>query len=155
MAHLFSVGWCPAHGSRFSAQISPDINVQAPADATTGYVTVEASSNGVSSGVLEAEIRQVAPALFTYGPAGKAYAAAQFSTDYVTVGDPAVTPGTRAAKPGDNLLLYATGLAPSPAGTIIGTPVALRCRTLTAGRWARIMLSMYSKEVLSRHISGK
>jgi uncharacterized protein (TIGR03437 family) len=35
------------------------------------------------------------------------------------VGDPAIGASFRAAKPGDKIQLYATGLAPSPAGVIV------------------------------------
>lgn len=105
--------------------VSPvQINVQTPADSADGYVTVEAFHNGASSGVVLAEMKPAAPALFTYGPGARRYVAAQFS-DYSIVGDPAAAPGTRPAKPAENISLYATGLAPSPAGILISSPIAV------------------------------
>jgi len=105
--------------------ISPtQINVQAPADSASGWVPIEVLYNGVSTGVVGGEIRLVRPELFTYG--AKQYVAARFGADANTVaGDPSITPGTKAAKPGDVLMLYATGLAASPAGTIITAPASL------------------------------
>ncbi|MDQ2901341.1 MAG: serine hydrolase [Acidobacteriota bacterium] len=117
--------------------VSPgQINIQAPeetrSDTTSGYVPVEVFYKGVSGGLVEAELRQSAPGLFTYGPGAKRYAAAQFA-DYRVVGDPSVVAGTRAATPGDTISIYATGLGASQAGTIISSPVTLNGVTAQFG----------------------
>ena len=41
------------------------------------------------------------------------------------MGDPAKTPGTRGATPGDYVLLYGTGFDASPSGVVINSPVEL------------------------------
>ena len=51
---------------------------------------------------------------------GTNYAAAVF-TDGKIAGDPSVSSAFRNAKPGDAISLFATGLAPSPAGTAVST----------------------------------
>jgi uncharacterized protein (TIGR03437 family) len=55
---------------------------------------------------------------------GVNYAAAVFP-DGKIAGDPSLGPGFRRAVPGDVVQLYATGLAPAPAGTAVTvTPLA-------------------------------
>ena len=66
-----------------------------------------------------------APALFTYQAGTTTYPAAVFLNSQI-VGDPALS-GTVVSKAhaGDTILLFATGLAPSTAGTIIQSPVVV------------------------------
>jgi uncharacterized protein (TIGR03437 family) len=110
--------------------ISPtQLNVQAPAPLI-GNVAVQVIRNGISGNTVTANAVASAPGLFTYSAGSKTYPAAVYP-DGVLVGDPAVTPGARKAKAGDRILLYATGLGSSPAGTIIqgatplGSPVSV------------------------------
>ncbi len=103
--------------------ISPtQLNVQAPAPLS-GPVTVQAIHTGGSSNVATATALARQPALFVYAAGAKLIPAAVF-TDAAILGDPALTPGTRAAKSGDNLLLFATGLESSPAGVLIPGAIA-------------------------------
>ena len=98
--------------------ISPtQLNVQAPA-SINGSVSVQVVRSGVSSNTVTANAVPTAPGLFTYTGNSKVYPAAVYP-DGVLVGDPAVTSGARKAKAGDRILLYATGLGSSPAGTLI------------------------------------
>jgi uncharacterized protein (TIGR03437 family) len=53
--------------------------------------------------------------------------------DYTIMGDPAVVPGTRKAKPGDILQLYASGLAPSQSGGAVSSPVPITGVGVTIG----------------------
>lgn len=62
-----------------------------------------------------------APGLFTYAVGQKTYPAAVFANSTLVVGDPAITGGSvRKALPGDRIALYATAIAPSPSGVIVG-----------------------------------
>jgi uncharacterized protein (TIGR03437 family) len=102
--------------------ISPtQLNVQAPTPLI-GNVSVQVVLKGASSNTITANAVANAPGLFTYTGNSKIYPAAVYP-DGVIVGDPAITPGTRKAKAGDRILLYATGLGSSPSGTIIQTPI--------------------------------
>ncbi len=97
------------------------INVQAP-DGLSGDVTVQVVRNGVVSNTVTSSAVLVAPGLFPYTvDNGKTfYPAAIFGgiADVIVVGDPAVVPGTRKARAGDKISLFATGLAISPAGVV-------------------------------------
>ena len=97
--------------------ISPgQVNAQAPSNIS-GTITVQVVRLGLASNTLTAPVAQIQPAIYYYQVGAKSYAAALF-TDYVLMGDPAVVPGTRKAKPGDVIQLYASGLAPSPSGPV-------------------------------------
>jgi uncharacterized protein (TIGR03437 family) len=93
------------------------INAQLPAGLTTGAVQVRVianpgSPNEFDGDVGTATLQNYAPAFFTFN--GSSVAA--LSTNYVPVADPAVVSTGHPAKPGDVVLLYATGLGPtSPA----------------------------------------
>jgi uncharacterized protein (TIGR03437 family) len=103
--------------------ISPtQLNVQAPQETPTGRVWVQVSRSGDLSEPVPVDIVQNAPGLFTYTAGPKVYAAG-IHLDGVYVGDPAVVPGTQTAAAGSRLLLYATGLVPSPAGRTIAAPI--------------------------------
>jgi uncharacterized protein (TIGR03437 family) len=100
------------------------INVQAPSNLS-GNVSVQVSHNGALSNTVTATAASAAPALFTYQAGTKTYPAAVFLNSLI-VGDPALS-GTVVSKAhaGDTILLFATGLAPSTAGTIIQSPVVV------------------------------
>jgi len=103
---------------------STQINVQAPANIG-GTVSVQVTHNGTPSNTASATAVSAAPALFTYQAGTKTYPAAVFLNSLI-VGDPALS-GTAVSKAhaGDTILLFATGLAPSTAGTIIQSPVVV------------------------------
>lgn len=97
--------------------ISPgQVNAQAPSNIS-GTMSVQVVRLGLASNTLTATVAQIQPSIYNYLIGGKSYAAALF-LDYVLMGDPAVTPGTRKAKAGDVIQLYAAGLAPSPSGPV-------------------------------------
>jgi uncharacterized protein (TIGR03437 family) len=101
--------------------ISPtQVNFQVPA-GITGTATVQVITNSQTSNSVTAAAATNAPGIFPVIVNGTNYAAAQLYPDYAYVGDPANGPGYRKAVPGDIVLLYATGLAPSPAGTLVST----------------------------------
>jgi uncharacterized protein (TIGR03437 family) len=114
--------------------ISPtQLNVQAPANIS-GNVTVQVTHAGVTSNVGTATAVTNAPALFAYSAGGKTYPAAVYLNSLI-VGDP-VSGGTAVAKAhsGDRILLYGTGLAPSPAGSIVDSPIVVTSPvTVTVG----------------------
>jgi uncharacterized protein (TIGR03437 family) len=98
--------------------VSPgQLNVQAPATAG-GDTTVRVISNGAPSNIFHVDGVQHAPGLFAYAGGSLLYPAAVFPNGAI-VGDPSVVPGTRKAVAGDRIQLYATGIDPSPAGTVI------------------------------------
>ena len=78
---------------------------------------------------------QASPSFFVYGASSPYYVAA-YHANYTLVGDPAVVPGSTKALPGEEIFLYATGLAPAPGGTVITasefsqTPVTVTCRSI-------------------------
>jgi uncharacterized protein (TIGR03437 family) len=69
--------------------------------------------------------------VYYYQVGSKSYAAALF-VDYTIMGDPAVVPGTRKAKPGDIIQLYASGLAPAQSGAVT-SPVPITGIGVTIG----------------------
>ena len=88
--------------------ISPgQINVQAPDDSVTGAVQVVVKNNAQVSNSFTAQLQTVAPAFFQYG--GTSFAITTRFSDNALIGDPSAAPGTIAAKPGDVLILWATG----------------------------------------------
>jgi len=121
----------------FVYYISPtQINVQAPTDAVTGPVAVVVHNNGQVSAPVMAQMQTYAPAFFLYS--GTNYAITSHYPDYGLVGNPAVIPGTVAAKPGDVLILWGTGFGPTnpaqPAGVeVSGAPVAVTAPVITVG----------------------
>lgn len=97
------------------------LNVQAPASAV-GDVTVQVSANGQFSNIVTVTAVQHSPGLFSYTLAGKTFPAAVF-VDGTLVGDQALYGQSRKAKAGDIIQLYATGIDPSPAGSVINAPI--------------------------------
>jgi uncharacterized protein (TIGR03437 family) len=112
--------------------ISPgQVNAQAPANIS-GTITVQVVRLGLPSNTLTAPVAQIQPSLYYYQAGSKSYAAALF-LDYTIMGDPAVVPGTRKAKPGDIIQLYASGLAPSQSGSAVTSPVPITGVGVTIG----------------------
>lgn len=96
------------------------INVQAPASVpASGRVSVQVVRNGIMSNTVNATAASASPGLFPYTLDGQTFFPAAMFSDGTLVGDPAVFAASRKAKPGDYVVLYATGLGISPAGTIV------------------------------------
>jgi uncharacterized protein (TIGR03437 family) len=111
--------------------ISPgQVNAQAPANIS-GSMTVQVVRLGIPSNILTVPVAQIQPSLYFYQAGSKSYAAALF-LDYTIMGDPAVVPGTRKAKPGDIIQLYAAGLAPSQSGAVT-SPIPITGVSVTIG----------------------
>jgi uncharacterized protein (TIGR03437 family) len=126
--------------------ISPaQINALAPADASTGSVAVQVVTPAGQSTV-QAQKNDIAPGVFTYPhPAtSRLYAAAQL-LDFTTIARPGtfLNATTRAARPGDAIILYLSGLGPTdpayPDGTLLSPverrlvlPVSVRIGGMTA-----------------------
>lgn len=106
--------------------VSPtQLNVQAPANLS-GSVSVQAQYFGRSNS-FSVTATQSAPGLFTYQGGSNFYPAAVYNGTSTLVGDPAVSGGgVRKAQPGDVILLYATGIEPSPAGAALSAPLAVQ-----------------------------
>ena len=112
--------------------ISPtQINVLAPDDAALGPVPVEVITPQGRSTPVMADRRSFAPGWFMFDPEGRKYIAA-VHLDGVYLGKPGLYPSLnfRAAKPGDVILLYATGFGPvdppTPSGQLVSQPGRLR-----------------------------
>jgi len=101
--------------------ISPmQISFQVPA-GITGTASVQVINNGQTSNSLTAAAATSAPGIFPVILGGTNYAAAVFNSDGKIAADPSNGSAFRNAVPGDAVQLYATGLAASPAGTLIST----------------------------------
>jgi uncharacterized protein (TIGR03437 family) len=115
--------------------ISPgQVNAQAPS-SISGTVTVQVFRLGLASNIFTVPVTQLQPSIYNYQVGGKSYAAALFS-DYALMGDPAITPGTRKARPGDIIQLYCAGLGPAPSGGVISSPVPVSGVGITIGNTA-------------------
>jgi uncharacterized protein (TIGR03437 family) len=108
--------------------ISPtQINVLAPDDPAVGPVQVLVTAPGGTSNSFTAQKQQFSPAFFTIGGG---YIAA-LHANYTLVGKPDLLPGvvTQPAKPGEIILVYATGLGPTdpptPSAQLVATPAML------------------------------
>jgi uncharacterized protein (TIGR03437 family) len=113
--------------SAFVGFISKEqINVQAPDDTTQRPVSVVVANHGEVSAPFTAQLQPAAPALFQLG--ATSYGIATRYPDYAVIGNPATVPGTVAAKPGDILTLWVTGLGPTQpreaAGKVVTTSAA-------------------------------
>jgi len=104
--------------------VSPtQVSFQVPA-GISGTASVQVARDGLVSNTMSAPAVSSAPGIFPIIVNGTNYAAAVFA-DGLIAGDPSVSPSFRNAKPGDVISLFATGLAPSPAGTAVSvTPLA-------------------------------
>jgi uncharacterized protein (TIGR03437 family) len=128
----------------FVYYISPtQINVQAPSGLTLGSVNVVVNNNGALSAPATAEAQAVAPAFFQDGATN--YAVATRSPDFTLLADPSAVPGSVPAKPGDIVVLWATGFGSTlpevQAGiTVTGAPAALALPSVTvAGLPAQVI----------------
>jgi uncharacterized protein (TIGR03437 family) len=111
--------------------ISPtQINFQVP-EVATGTVMVQVIRDGVPSNTVQAPVLSSSPGIFPVIVNGKNYPAGVFLDGEIT-GDPASGSIFRKARPGDVIQLFATGLAPSPAGTLVSFR-ALSGVTVTVG----------------------
>jgi uncharacterized protein (TIGR03437 family) len=111
--------------------ISPtQVSFQVPA-GITGTATVQVIANGQVSNTVSAPAATNSPGIFPIILGGNNYAAAVF-LDGKIAADPSIGPAFRNAVPGDTVQLYATGLAPSPAGTVVSTTL-LSGVTVTIG----------------------
>ena len=100
--------------------ISPtQVSFQVP-QGVTGTATVQVISNGQTSNAVSAAAAANSPGIFPIALGGTNYAAAVF-LDGKIAADPSNGPAFRNAVPGETLELFATGLAPSPAGTLVST----------------------------------
>ncbi len=103
----------------FLDYVSPtQINLQAPSDTNTGAVTVVVTNNGAAGAPFTTQLQAVAPALFEHY--GTGYADASRYPDYASIANPAVVPGAVASKPGDIVILWATGLGATNPATPAG-----------------------------------
>lgn len=113
--------------------ISPtQVNVLSPADASTGQVEVKVTSNGQTSDPYTATLQAFSPAFFTFD--GK-YLAATHSDNSLLgkAGLFASAPNaTTPAKPGETIILYATGLGPTNPSIAAGTLTAQLASLTTA-----------------------
>lgn len=96
---------------------SGQVNFQVPA-GVSGTATVQVFVNGVASNTVTGAVASNAPGIVPIIANGVNYAGGVFP-DGKYVGDPAIGPQFRKAKPGDTIQLYATGLVPSPAGVAV------------------------------------
>ncbi len=111
--------------------ISPgQINVLSPVDATQGGVQVQVSNNGLASATATTTLQAVAPAFFLFAPGGNKYIAATHA-DNSLLGPATLFAGGAAtpAKPGETIVLYATGLGATtpaiPDGKLITSAIPL------------------------------
>lgn len=110
--------------------VSPtQITFQVP-DGITGTATVQVLRDGVPSNTITGTAVANSPGIFPVIINGVNYPAAVF-LDGTLAGNPSIGLGFRNARPGDVVQLYATALAPSPAGvpvsvqTVSGVMVTL------------------------------
>lgn len=98
----------------YVAFVSPtQVNVLVPDDAATGKVPVVVTNGQGASPPLLAAKQPVAPALFAYSQAGGRYAVSQAAATYELISPPRLlgsTVHTVQVSPGENIVLYATGL---------------------------------------------
>src|ERR1035438_8585091 len=112
--------------------ISPtQVSFQVPA-GITGTASVQVITNGQTSNSVTAAAATSSPGIFPVILGGTNYAAAVFLNDGKIAADPSIGPAFRNAVPGDTVELFATGLAPSPAGTVVSTTL-LSGVTVTIG----------------------
>lgn len=117
----------------YLSYVSPgQINVQVPSGLAAGGAQVQVTSSGQKSYPVVAQVLNNAPALFQYFAGSQSYASA-FFPDGTMAGDPTVTAGSRAAKPGDVISLYGTGFAPSPSGAVTPSPASVTATVSIGG----------------------
>ena len=100
--------------------VSPtQVNFQVPS-GVSGTANVQVTRNGIASGSLSGQAVSSAPGIFPIVIGNTNYAAAVFLDGKIAAA-PSNGAGFRNAVPGDVLQLFAGGLAPSPAGTLVST----------------------------------
>ena len=125
----------PAYVSYISDK---QINAQAPSDAGVGSASVVVTVNGLSSNAITTRILPASPAFFLWGDR---YAIAT-RPDYSYIGPAALFPGaTTPAKPGEVLILWATGFGATtpavPAGVqVAGAAYLTNAPSVTVGGFA-------------------
>jgi uncharacterized protein (TIGR03437 family) len=98
--------------------VSPtQVSFQVPS-GISGTANVQVARDGVASNTVSAQASASAPGIFPAIVNGTNYPAGVFPDGKLT-GDSSASSAFRKAKPGDIIALFATGLAPSPAGTTV------------------------------------
>jgi uncharacterized protein (TIGR03437 family) len=105
----------------FPYYVSPtQVNILAPADSSAGTALVSVTSTAVESNPVSATMRSIFPGLFT----ASKYVRAVRQSDSVIINGTGASEGSyasaAAARPGDLLQLYATGLGPTNSTIDIG-----------------------------------
>lgn len=118
--------------------IQPDqVNFQVPA-GIPATASVQVIANGVGSNLAAGPVVSNAPGIFPIVIDGAVYPAAVFNSDSRIVGASSIGNSFRPAHPGEHVQLFATGLAPSPAGVVAsvqflsGVTVTIGSTTLPA-----------------------
>lgn len=106
--------------------VSPNqLTVQAPGNLA-GAVSVQVQYAGMSNAFPITYVPS-SPGLYTYQAGSRTYPAAIYNGTSTLVGDPTISGSVvRNARAGDVISLYATGIEPSPAGTTLSTPIAVK-----------------------------
>jgi uncharacterized protein (TIGR03437 family) len=111
------------------------VNFQAP-NGISGTATVQVVHNNVASGTATVNVVNTSPGVISYSKDFVTYyPSAQFAGTTNIVGDPAVFGNAVAkAKPGDKIVAYVTGLAPTTCCVLINNPIAFTSPvTITIG----------------------
>jgi uncharacterized protein (TIGR03437 family) len=98
------------------------LGVQVP-DGVMGSVPVVVTSNNEVSAAFNAMVVSNAPSFFMWVSGGEFYPAAVM-LDGTLIGDPATGVRCDKVRPGDIVMFFVNGIAPSPSGTIIPSPIA-------------------------------
>ncbi len=98
----------------FVYYISPtQVNALAPAEDTVGPVSVQVTTNGVTSNIFSAQLQRLAPAFFLF----KDNNIAATHSDNSILGAATLFPGASTpAKPGETITLYGSGFGPTNPG---------------------------------------
>jgi len=107
--------------SAYVEYISPtQVNILTPPDALQGTVQVLMSSGGVNSAPFAVSAQPILPAFFVF--AGTPYVAAEH-TNGSYLGPASLFPGVTPAKPGETVVLYASGFGPTVPPVVSGSLV--------------------------------
>lgn len=100
------------------------INFQAPTNIS-GTAAVAVVRNGIASNTGTVNVVNSSPGIISYSyDYVTYYPSAQFAGTTIIVGDPAVFgPQVKKALPGNQIQMYATGLASTQSGVVIGAPI--------------------------------
>jgi uncharacterized protein (TIGR03437 family) len=104
----------------FISYISPSqVNILTPPDAMQGVVQVQAANNGAVTDSFTAQAQSLLPSFFVFN--GSLYVAAVHANGTL-LGPAALYPGsTTPAKPGETVVLYATGFGTTSAPIVTGS----------------------------------